>query len=195
MEDKEAGAPGFRITQVKSGGTLKEGPKNRGFFYGLNSRGFMASVIEDKVTELAKPLIESLGLELWGVKCRGSSSRLRLQVFIESQEGISADTCADVSRVLSPALDAADLIDDAYVLEVSSPGLDRMIFNLEQLGNYLGKEVRLELRIPVNNRKRFSGRVSEIVDDANLIFDDKDEGRLEISWHNVHSCRVVPDFS
>lgn len=155
----------------------------------------MAGTIEDRIRELVQPLIESMGLELWGISYRGGSQRARLQIYIESQDGVSADTCADVTRIVSPALDAADLIAPAYTLEISSPGLDRIIFTLEQLKAYVHETLKLELRLPVNGRRRFEGVLNEVLEDGMFILEDKQEGVLEFSWTNVQACRIVPDFS
>ena len=70
----------------------------------------MAGTIEEKVTELVTPLVESMDVKVWGIRYRGGNDHAVLQVFIDSEEGVSADKCGEIMDVLSPALDAADLI-------------------------------------------------------------------------------------
>ena len=99
----------------------------------------MAGTIEEKVAELVTPLVESM--DLTGLRLRGGNDHAMWQVFVDSEQGVSADKCGELMDVLSPALDAADLIAPKYTLEVSSPGLDRILFTLEQAKAYTGKTV------------------------------------------------------
>lgn len=155
----------------------------------------MAGTIEDRIHDLVSPLVESLGLSLWGVRFCTGAKHARLQIYIDGPEGVSADACADATRLISPALDAADLIGPAYILEVSSPGLDRILFTLEQLKASTGSQIRLELRLPMEGRKRFEGRLQEVGEDGTFRLEDKQDGLKEMAFSNVASCRIVPDFS
>lgn len=154
----------------------------------------MAGTIEEKVAQLVTPLIESMGVEVWGIRYHGGNDHAILQVFIESEDGVNADKCGEIMDVLSPALDTADLISPKYTLEVSSPGLDRILFTLEQAKSYVGKTVKAELRIPMQGRHKLQGTLTEITEDGLVKIDDKISGLMEISFANVSVARVVPEF-
>lgn len=155
----------------------------------------MAGTIEDNIRELVSPLIESMGLEVWGIRYRGGRDHALLQIFIDSAEGVNADQCGDVTNMLSPALDAADLIAPAYTLEVSSPGLDRILFTREQAASYVGSEVKAELRLPVQGRRKVSGELVSVDEDGFLHVNDKLQGPLTIAFENIALMRVVPVFA
>ena len=154
----------------------------------------MAGTIEEKVTELVTPLVESMDVKVWGIRYRGGSDHAVLQVFIDSEEGVSADKCGEIMDVLSPALDAADLIAPKYTLEVSSPGLDRILFTLEQTRAYVGKTVKAELRMPTQGRHKLQGILESVSEDGMLKINDKVSGEMEVAFSNISTARVVPEF-
>ena len=155
----------------------------------------MAGTIEEKITELVTPLIESMDVQVWGIKYRCGNDHAPLQVFIDTVDGVSADKCGEVMDVLSPALDAADLISPKYTLEVSSPGLDRILFTLEQAKACLGQTIKAELRIPAQGRHKLQGKLEEVNDaDGILKIDDKISGLFEVAFANIATARVVPEF-
>ena len=111
------------------------------------------------ITDLAAPLAASLGLELWGVELAFSGRGL-VRVFVESENGVSVDQCAELSRLLGLSLDVEDLIPGAYVLEVSSPGLERTFFTEAQLARAVGQRVEITLHEPQPawpGRRKFRG--------------------------------------
>ena len=154
----------------------------------------MAGTIEEKVTELVTPLVESMDVKVWGIRYRGGNDHAVLQVFIDSEEGVSADKCGEIMDVLSPALDAADLIAPKYTLEVSSPGLDRILFTLEQTRAYVGETVKAELRMPTQGRHKLPGILENVSDDGMLKINDKVSGEIEVAFSNISTARVVPEF-
>jgi len=111
----------------------------------------------DMISDLLRPTVEALGLELWGIEhlSRGRSSLLR--IYIDNQEGITIDDCERVSRQVSGILDVEDPLSGEYTLEVSSPGLDRPLFNFEHYGRFIGEIVNLRLRAPIDGRRKFKG--------------------------------------
>ena len=154
----------------------------------------MAGTIEEKIDALVRPLIESSDLTLWGVKYRGGRDNGLLQIFIDSKEGVTADICSDISNLITPALDAEDIIASSYILEVSSPGFDRILFTLDQAKNYIGKKIKVEMRIPQQGRRKFEGELEEVGADNSLKINDKLAGQIEIAFSNVSLARLVPEF-
>ncbi|QGX89124.1 ribosome maturation factor RimP [Escherichia coli] len=112
------------------------------------------STLEQKLTEMITAPVEALGFELVGIEfIRGRTSTLR--IYIDSEDGINVDDCADVSHQVSAVLDVEDPITVAYNLEVSSPGLDRPLFTAEHYARFVGEEVTLVLRMAVQNRRKW----------------------------------------
>ncbi|MBU3826754.1 MAG: ribosome maturation factor RimP [Candidatus Anaerobiospirillum merdipullorum] len=155
----------------------------------------MAGTIEDRITALVQPLIESMDVTLWGVRYRGGRDHAKLQIFIDRPQGVDVDLCGDVTAMLSPALDASDIIVPSYTLEVSSPGMDRILFTKEQAAAYVGQQVRAELKIPVQGRRKLSGVLSALAEDGTLTLEDKQSGAIKLAFENVALMRLVPDFS
>ncbi len=121
----------------------------------------MSTNPHDIIASLAAPLAASLGLELWGVEV-AFGGRSLVRVFIEGEGGASIDQCAEISRLLSLALDVEDCMPGAYVLEVSSPGLERTFFTEEQLAGAVGRMVEVSLAAPLPDlpgRKNFRGEL------------------------------------
>ncbi len=153
----------------------------------------MAGTVEEKVREAVAPLVESMGLELWGIRYRGGRDHGVLQIFVDSEDGVSADACGQLADLISPALDVADPIGPAYTLEVSSPGLDRIIFTREQAERYVGTQVRAELRIPQDGRRRIAGLLRSM-DGGMAAIEEEDGTVIESAFSNIALMRAVPVF-
>lgn len=156
----------------------------------------MAGSFDQKLRELIEPIVQSYGYDLWGMRYRAGRGNAHLQIFIEGENGVDVSVCGDITNALSPVLDSADLIDSAYILEVSSPGIDRILFTKEQLALYIGSEIRAELKIAVQGRRRFEGRLESCSEDGSFVIFDKNlNAPAEIAFDNVATARLVPDFS
>lgn len=134
-----------------------------------------------KLLELLEPVAEGLGLEIVRIRLMGGTQRRRLQIMAErpSDHEINVEECAALSRAVSEVMDAADPISGEYMLEVSSPGIDRPLTRLEDFETFSGLEARLETDRLVEGRKRFKGRLAGIEDQDVLVdLDDEDETAL-----------------
>jgi len=110
-----------------------------------------------RVASIAEPVIEQLGYRLVRVKVSAADG-CTVQIMVERPDGtMIVEDCETVSRTLSPVLDAADPIDKAYRLEVSSPGIDRPLVRKSDFDRYAGHLVKIETEIPIDGRKRFRG--------------------------------------
>ena len=118
---------------------------------------------------LFEPVVEALGYVLWGVEANLQGKDPVVRVFIDSDEGIGVGACAEVSHHIGALLDVEDPISSEYRLEVSSPGLDRPLFTLEQFEKYQGCNVKLRLRKPFEDRRKFSGQLVAIDGDELVI--------------------------
>lgn len=107
----------------------------------------MSSKLE-QLQALLAPVVEALGYECWGVEFISQGRHSVLRVYIDRPEGILIDDCEAVSRQVSGILDVEDPISGEYTLEVSSPGMDRPLFTLEQFAKHAGEQVKIRLRSP-----------------------------------------------
>ncbi len=121
----------------------------------------------DKIIESVQDYVELLaadkGLELVDVQFRREGHGWVLRVFIDREEGVTIDDCAGVSRAISAWLDVEDLIEDAYHLEVSSPGLERPLKKREDFERFCGRKARIKLQEPLNGQLVFTG-ILELVE-------------------------------
>ena len=120
-----------------------------------------------QVARIIRPTVESMGFDIVQVQISGRQ-RLRLQILAERQDGkaIVVDDCATISRAISALLDVEDPIHDSYILEVSSPGVDRPLVKHEDYQRFSGYEARIEMSCLIGNRKKFKGRFLGIEGDT-----------------------------
>ncbi len=149
------------------------------------------STLEQKLTEIISAPVEALGFELVGLEfIRARVSTLR--VYIDSEEGITVDNCADVSHQVSAVLDVEDPIPGLYNLEISSPGLERPLFKAEHYQRFIGEDVSLVLRMAMQNRRKWQGIIKSV--DGEMItvtVDGKDE---VFALSNIQKANLVPHF-
>lgn len=129
----------------------------------------------EHIQQLIEPAVVGLGFQLWGVQQISQGRHCTLRIYIDSENGITVDDCAQVSYQVSSILDVEDPIQSRYTLEVSSPGLDRALFTLEQYQRYIGSLVKVSLRVPFEGRRRFAGRLNGIEDEELIIQVDDQE--------------------
>lgn len=132
------------------------------------------SPLEDQIRSMMTPIIEELGYEAVRIRITGARTKT-LQVMAERPDGtMTAEDCAKLSRALSPALEEADPIDNKYVLEVSSPGIDRPLTREKDFMRWEGYEAKLELDRMIEGRKKFRGILAGL-DDGKVAFDIEGE--------------------
>ena len=149
------------------------------------------ATIEQRVAELVAPVLEEKGFELWGVKLINNPKRTTLQIFIDKKDGgVTIDDCTNVSLELNGIMDVEDLFNHPYFLEVSSPGLDRYLFTFDQVCAYTGREMNVEVSMPIANRRRFRGILEKV--DGDLLFLKVDNDVYEIAWPNVSKAQLSP---
>ena len=135
---------------------------------------------------------QDLGCELWGIECQRAGRFMTVRLFIDKDGGVGVDDCADVSRQVSAILDVEDPIADKYNLEVSSPGLDRPLFTLEQFQRYVGEDIAVHLRIPVLDRRKWQGKLEKIENDMlTLIVDGQEQVLI---FGNIQKANVIAKF-
>ena len=150
------------------------------------------ATLEQKLQEMLQGAVEDLGYELWGIECQRAGRFMTVRLFIDKEGGVGVDDCADVSRQVSAILDVEDPIADKYNLEVSSPGLDRPLFTLEQFQRYVGEDIAVHLRIPVLDRRKWQGKLEKIENDMlTLIVDGQEQVLI---FGNIQKANVIAKF-
>lgn len=113
--------------------------------------------IEEKTFEILKPIVQKCGVEIYDVEYVKEGQDMYLRAYIDKEGGVTIDDCEAVSRAFSDALDADDFIEDAYYLEISSPGLGRTLKKDSHFEKSIGLEVELKTYKPIDKCKEFSG--------------------------------------
>jgi Uncharacterized protein conserved in bacteria len=143
--------------------------------------------VEEKVKELLLPILEERDFKLVDIEFI-PSKRPILRIYIYNPEGTSIDDCEWVSKRIGALLDVEDLIDKAYVLEVSSPGLDRKFKNIEEYDIFKGRDVVVKTKEPINEKKVFKGTLLGLEDEKVKI--KENEETIEIPLENVSQTKL-----
>jgi ribosome maturation factor RimP len=131
-----------------------------------------------------------LGCELWGIEKLQQGRQVVLKIYIESAEGINVDDCARVSRQVSAILDVEDPIPGEYMLEVSSPGVERRLFKPEHFNVCKGEKVQITLRQAFDGRRKFKGLLCGLEDEEVVIRVD-DAQEIVLPMDSIERARVL----
>lgn len=152
----------------------------------------MSSKRIETLKEMLEPAVNAVGMELWGIEFLSQGKHSILRVYIDSENGVTIDNCEAVSHQVSGILDVEDPINGEYNLEVSSPGMDRPLFNFDQFAVYEGDLIKVRLQMAVNGMRNFTGKLLEAKDDA-LTF-QVDNQQLTVSINQIDKANLVPIF-
>ena len=147
----------------------------------------------ENIEILMAPTVEALGCRIWGVELQGGfKNNLKVVVYIDSEKGISVDDCAVVSEHVSDILDMEELVPSPYVLEVSSPGMDRLLFSETHYNMYLGELVEVKLIRKFEGQRNFEGLLKG--NEAGcVVIEVRDEEYL-FPIEDIDKIRIVPVF-
>lgn len=144
--------------------------------------------MREVLLKLLEPAVGAMGYELVELEFQGRALRL----YIDQPQGVTLDDCEKVSREVGAVLDVAAPILQAYTLEVSSPGLDRPLRKPGDFERSIGKRARLELRLPLNGRRRFSGTLQGLEEDKVLI--EVDGAQFRLPFEQIAKARLAPEY-
>lgn len=151
--------------------------------------------VEEKVKDIAKTIVDSLGYELVEVEYLACGKKAQLRIFVDKEGGITLDDCEKVSRYIGYALDIEDPIPNPYNLEVSSPGLDRPLKKPQEFERYKGRLVKIKTNVPINNEKVFIGRLSGIIDQGvEIRLKGEKDLSVSIPFEDIRSARLEVEF-
>ena len=145
--------------------------------------------IEKRTEELVMPIIERFGYELWDVEYVKEGSDYYLRIYADKEGGFTVDDCEAVSRAIDPLLDEEDFISDAYILEVSSPGLTRKLVKDRDFDRSIGRLIRVNLYKAVDGEKSYVGNLTEY-DNDNLTVEITADNKVTIPRNNISMVRL-----
>ncbi len=147
----------------------------------------------EQVSELLAPCVQALGYELVGVEFHPNSVNALVRVYIDKADGINLDDCMAVNEQVSGVLDVEDPIPNKYTLEVSSPGLDRPLFNLRDFQRFIGKPAKIRLSRPIERQRNFKGNIVAVQGDW-ITLETEDGKQAELDFNIIEVARLIPTF-
>jgi len=162
------------------------------YFWNKVLRRFIKVMSRDELLKLLEPTVERLGYELSDLELKLGGRDGLVRIFIDKHDGIDVEDCEAVSRQVSAILDVEDPLPGNYTLEVSSPGLDRALTKPAHFKRFMGEDVRVKLRFPLDGRRNFRGAL-KAADDENIEVEvDGESHSLPLS--TIESARLVPQL-
>src|SRR5688500_7846308 len=150
-------------------------------------------IVSERIQEMAAQVAANNGLELVHIEEKGTGKSRTLRVFIDKPEGVSIEDCSTVSRQFGDLLDAEDLIHTEYILEVSSPGLERELYSLKDFERFAGSLAKVKTHKPVNGQKNFRGKIAKVEGDE-IFFDDRTSGEVSFPYDAVAKANLEFDL-
>ena len=148
--------------------------------------------IYQSVADLIRPILRGSNIELVDVECKKTGKTWALKVFIDKNQGVTVHDCQELSREIEDLIEIRELIDDHYVLEVSSPGLDRPLKKDTDFLRNKGKRIQIKTYSPINNKKENAGTVIDFVN-GTLFLEDK-KNILKISLTEIAQAELIIKF-
>jgi ribosome maturation factor RimP len=152
----------------------------------------MTTGMRERLVGLVEPLLERLGYELVDLEFSGGRGSAMLRVFIDRQAGVGIEDCEVVSREVSALLDVHDPVATGYRLEVSTPGLDRVLRTPAHYARFAGAQVAVELAVPREGRRRYTGRLLQ--SDADGMELMVEGAAVAFPYREVAQARLVPEW-
>ncbi|MBA3662425.1 MAG: ribosome maturation factor RimP [Gammaproteobacteria bacterium] len=138
-------------------------------------------------------LLTAMGYDLLGVELIPQRGSTVFRLYIDSPGGVTVDDCSKVSHQVSAMLDAEDPINGRYNLEVSSPGLDRPLFELDQFLKFIGSRIKIKLSRSIGNRRQFKGILQRIENDTIYLLVEGEEEPVQIPFTEIDKANVIGD--
>ena len=151
------------------------------------------TALGEKLTEIAQKVADKHNLELVRAEVLGSVKSPTVRIFIDKPLGISHEDCVAVSRELGTILDENDLLPAAYLLEVSSPGLERELYSLQDFVKFSGNLAKVRTKMPINGQRNFRGRI-KTVEGEEIVFTDKTNGEVRFPLTAVAKANLEIDL-
>ena len=148
--------------------------------------------LQQAVTELIEPVFRENSIELVDVEYKKAGKTWTLRIFIDKSQGVTVDDCQKLSREIEDLIEVHELIAVPYVLEVSSPGLDRLLKKERDFLRNKGKQIQIKTFSPINDKKQFSGTIKNFVNE--ILFLEDNNGILEVQLDKIARARLIIKF-
>lgn len=162
------------------------------FYFGVNLLVNRAE-IENTVASIASAAAADNGLEFVHAEIAGAGRARAVRVFIDKPGGVTHEDCSAVSRRMESEIDSLDLIKGHYILEVSSPGIERGLFSIGDFARFKGSSARFKTFRPLDGQRNFSGKIIE-VDGEEILFEDQAAGRVRVNWNDITKANLEFDL-
>src|SRR3990167_3841388 len=149
--------------------------------------------VDPVLYEQLQTLISSMGFELVGCDLSSQGRNTLFRLYIDSQNGVTVDNCSLVSRQVGAMLDVEDAFSGAYRLEVSSPGIDRPLFELAHFCRFIGSRVKLRLHMPINQCKAYKGVLLKVEGNDIYLKVDESEQELKVPFSMIDKANIIGD--
>ena len=152
------------------------------------------SLITERIIEIAAAAAADIGIELVHVEIAGTKRDAVIRIYIDKEGGVTLDDCGAVSKKIEEALDADDFIPSRYVLEVSSPGIERQLYSLADFVKFTGQLAKVKTKAEIDGQKTFVGPITEI-DGEKITIDDRTKGAVRFDHSDVEKANLKIDLS
>jgi ribosome maturation factor RimP len=149
-----------------------------------------------KIKDMLDATVVSMGYEIWAVQL-SSDERKTLRILIDGPDGVGSDACGAISRQVASILDVENPITGQYLLEVSSPGMNRPLMTTAHFTRYIGQEIKVRMRVPQGDRRIFRGTL-KAASDASIdlaLADDENDSTVSLSMQAIDRANLIPNFS
>jgi ribosome maturation factor RimP len=162
------------------------------FYFGF--KAMQQQSIAERIDKIAARAARENGVEFVHSEILGSKRNMTVRIYIDKPEGVTIEDCSTVSRTVEAVIDADDFIPSAYVLEISSPGIERKLFTLEDFEKFAGKKAKVKTIEAVNEQANFNGRIVA-VEGSEIVFEDQTNGTVRIPFDKVSKANLKVDLS
>lgn len=149
--------------------------------------------VEEQIREIAIRVAVENDFEFVHSEVAGTKRNLTVRIFIDKQGGVTIEDCSTYSRQIEAVFDAEDIIPTAYLLEVSSPGLERELYSLKDFVKYTGHLAKVKTHQPINGQRNFKGKIVS-VENEEIIFADKTSGEVRFPYGAVAKANLEIDL-
>jgi ribosome maturation factor RimP len=148
-----------------------------------------------RVRGIAQKVAETRGVELVNVEIAGTKRDSVLRIYIDKPEGVTLDDCSNFSRDVEAVLDVEDLIPSKYVLEVSSPGIERELYSVDDFRRFDGRLVKVKTKEEIDGQKTFVGTITGVDDEGTITVEDRTRGPVSFTFADIAKANLKIDLS
>ena len=153
-----------------------------------------ADLLVERIDRIAADAAKDNGVEFVHSEIVGSKRNMTVRIYIDKPEGVTLEDCSTVSRAIETVIDADDFIPSPYVLEVSSPGLERPLFSIQDFERFSGKKAKVKTSEAIDGQANFNGRIAA-VEGEEIVFEDKTNGIVRIPFPKVAKANLKVDLA